>query len=148
MIKKIAIACDHGGYMLKAPVVEFLKAGGYEIVDFGCDSSASVDYPDHAIPAARAVAAGECDIGILICGTGIGMSLCANKIKGIRAACCSERYSAKMTRMHNNANVLCFGARVVGEGIALDMIKVFLETEYEGGRHDSRVAKIMQLEKE
>lgn len=147
-IKKVAIACDHGGFELKQPVIDFLTANGYEYVDFGCNSTASVDYPDYAVPAAKAVASGECDAGILICGTGIGMSLCANKVKGIRAACCSETFSARMTRLHNNSNVLCFGARVVGAGIAIDLVKSFLEAEYEGGRHDNRVNKIIALENE
>lgn len=146
MAKKIAIACDHGGIELKPAVVEFLKENGYEVVDFGCDGTASVDYPDYAVPASKAVANGECDLGILICGTGIGMSLCANKVKGIRAACCSDTFSARMTRMYNDANVLCFGARVVGAGLALDMVKLFVETEFEGGRHINRVEKVMAIE--
>ena len=147
-IKKVAIACDHGGFELKQPVIDFLTANGYEYVDFGCNSTESVDYPDYAIPAAKAVACGECDVGILICGTGIGMSLCANKIKGVRAACCSEDYSARMTRLHNNSNILCFGARVIGAGIAIDLVRIFLETEFEGGRHNKRIDKIMALENE
>lgn len=146
MAKKIAIACDHGGVELKPAVVEFLKENGYDVVDFGCDGTASVDYPDYAVPASKAVANGECDLGILICGTGIGMSLCANKVKGIRAACCSDTFSARMTRMHNDANILCFGARVVGAGLALDMVKLFVETEFEGGRHVGRIEKVMAIE--
>ena len=146
MNKKIAIACDHGGYELKLTVVEYLKNKGYEVVDFGCDSTASVDYPDYAVPASKAVAAGECELGILICGTGIGMSLCANKVHGIRAACCSDTFSARMTRMHNNANVLCMGARVVGAGLALDLVDLFLNTEFEGARHIKRVEKVMAIE--
>ena len=145
-MKKIAIACDHGGFELKKPVIDYLVENGYEYVDFGCNSTASVDYPDYAIPAAKAVANGECDAGILICGTGIGMSLCANKVKGIRAACCSETFSARMTRLHNNSNVLCFGARVVGAGIALDLVKTFVESEFEGDRHIKRIEKVMAIE--
>ena len=140
MNKKIAIACDHGGYELKLTVVEHLKNNGFEVVDFGCDSTASVDYPDYAVPASKAVAAGECELGILICGTGIGMSLCANKVHGIRAACCSDTFSARLTRVHNDANVLCFGERVVGEGLALDIVDAYLGAEFEGGKHKRRIA--------
>ena len=146
MNKKIAIACDHGGYELKLTVVEHLKTNGYDVVDFGCDSTASVDYPDYAVPASKAVAAGECELGILICGTGIGMSLCANKVHGIRAACCSDTFSARMTRMHNNANILCLGARVVGAGLAVDLVDLFLKTEFEGDRHIKRIEKVMAIE--
>ena len=145
-MKKIAIACDHGGYELKKDIIKHLNARGFEIVDFGCDSTASVDYPDYALPASQAVAGGECDLGILICGTGIGMSLCANKVKGIRAACCSDTFSARMTRMHNNSNILCFGALVVGLGLATDMVDLFLDTEFEGERHNARIAKMMAIE--
>ena len=146
MNKTIAIACDHGGYELMLTVVEHLKNNGFEVVDFGCDSTASVDYPDYAVPASKAVAAGECELGILICGTGIGMSLCANKVHGIRAACCSDTFSARMTRMHNNANILCLGARVVGAGLAVDLVDLFLKTEFEGDRHIKRIEKVMAIE--
>ncbi len=145
-MKKIAIACDHGGYELKKDIIKHLESRGFEVCDFGCDSTASVDYPDYALPASQAVAKGECDLGILICGTGIGMSLCANKVKGIRAACCSDTFSARMTRMHNNSNILCFGARVVGLGLATDMVDLFLDTEFEGERHNARIAKMMAIE--
>ena len=145
-MKKIAIACDHGGYELKKDIIKHLEARGFEICDFGCDSTQSVDYPDYALPASLAVAKGECELGILICGTGIGMSLCANKVKGIRAACCSDTFSARMTRMHNNSNILCFGARVVGLGLATDMVDLFLDTEFEGERHNQRIAKMMAIE--
>lgn len=145
---KIAFACDHGGFELKNTVLEHLGNRGVEYIDFGCNSMTSVDYPDYGIPAAKAVAGGECDMGIFICGTGIGMSLCANKVRGIRAACCSDTFSARMTRMHNDANVLCLGARVVGAGLALDMIDLFIDTQYMGGRHDARIAKITALENE
>ena len=145
-MKKIAIACDHGGYELKCDIIKHLTARGFEICDFGCDSTKSVDYPDYALPASQAVARGECDLGILICGTGIGMSLCANKVKGIRAACCSDTFSARMTRMHNNSNILCFGARVVGLGLATDMVDLFLDTEFEGERHNARIEKMMAIE--
>ena len=146
-MKKIAIACDHGGYELKKDIKKHLTSRGFEVCDFGCDSTQSVDYPDYALPASQAVAKGECDLGILICGTGIGMSLCANKVKGIRAACCSDTFSARMTRMHNDANILCFGARVVGLGLATDMVDLFLDTPFEGERHSARIEKMMNIEK-
>ena len=147
MIKNVAIACDHGGYELKLDVIRHLEEKGIAYEDFGCDSTESVDYPDYGIPAAKAVAEGKFDAGILICGTGIGMSLCANKVKGIRAAVCSDTFCARMTRAHNNANVLCMGARVIGLGVALDIVDSFLETEFEGGRHATRVEKVMAEEK-
>ena len=147
MIKNVAIACDHGGYELKLDVIRHLEEKGIAYEDFGCDSTESVDYPDYGIPAAKAVAEGKFDAGILICGTGIGMSLCANKVKGIRAAVCSDTFCARMTRAHNNANVLCMGARVIGLGVALDIVDAFLETEFEGGRHATRVEKVMAEEK-
>ncbi len=146
--RTIAFACDHGGYILKDTVIAHIKEKGCEVLDFGTDSAARCEYPDHGEPACRAVAAGKADLAILICGTGIGMSLVANKIHGIRAACCSEPYSAKLTRMHNDANVLCFGARVVGAGTALDIVDAFLDSEFEGGRHAERVARIMAIEAE
>ena len=145
-MKKIAIACDHGGYELKKDIVKHLTARGFEIVDFGCDSTQSVDYPDYALPASQAVASGECDLGILICGTGIGMSLCANKVKGIRAACCSDTFSARMTRMHNNSNIIAFGARVIGSEMAKMIVDTWMETEYEGGRHQRRVDLLDAIE--
>lgn len=147
MINTIAIACDHGGYDLKLDVIKHLESLGIEYKDFGCNSIESVDYPDYGIPCAKAVAAGEFDAGILICGTGIGMSLCANKVKGIRAAVCTDTFVARMTRAHNNSNVLCMGARVTGCGLALDIVDAFLNTEFEGGRHTARINKVMDLEK-
>ena len=147
MEKILAIACDHGGYELKCDIIKHLNARGFEIVDFGCDSTQSVDYPDYALPASQAVAKGECDLGILICGTGIGMSMCANKHNGIRAALCSDTFSARMTRIHNNANVLCFGERVVGIGLALDLCDAFLGAEYlNNGNHVTRVAMLKDIE--
>ena len=145
-MKKIAIACDHGGYELKKDIMKHLEAKGYEIKDFGSHSTESVDYPDYALPASLAVKNGECDLGILICGTGIGLSLCANKVKVIRAACCADTFSARMTRLHNNSNILCLGARVVGLGVAIDMVDLFLETEFEGDRHSLRIKKVMDIE--
>lgn len=145
-MKKIAIACDHGGYELKKDVMKHLDEIGIEYEDFGCNSTDSVDYPDYGVPACKAVADGRVEGAILICGTGIGMSLCANKVRGIRAAVCSDTFSARMTRMHNDANVLCMGARVIGAGLAVDIVDLFLNTEFEGGRHSARIAKVMDVE--
>ena len=143
---KLAIGCDHGGIELKLEIVKHLEERGIEIVDFGIKEYQSVNYPEIALPLAKAVASGECDRGILVCGTGIGMSIAANKVKGIRAAVCSDHFSAKFTRLHNDANVLCFGARVVGEGLALQLVDAFVGTEYEGGRHQSRVDMLTAIE--
>ena len=142
----IAIGCDHGGYALKQEVMRHLDELGLAYKDFGTYSEESCDYPIYGEAVARAVAGGECERGILICGTGIGISMAANKVKGIRAACCSDCFSAKYTRLHNNANVLCFGGRVVGAGLACMMVDAFLETGFEGGRHQRRVDKILALE--
>ena len=144
----IAIGSDHGGYLLKEEIKKHLKEKGYEVKDFGTDSTASCDYPVYAEKVCRAVQSGECEKGILICGTGIGMSMCANKCKGIRAAVCGDHFSAEFTRKHNNANVLCLGARVIGAGVAMQLVDIFLTTEYEGGRHEKRVEMMMQLENE
>ena len=144
----IAIGSDHGGYLLKEEIKKHLKEKGYEFKDFGTDSTASCDYPVYAEKVCRAVQSGECEKGILICGTGIGMSMCANKCKGIRAAVCGDHFSAEFTRKHNNANVLCLGARVIGAGVAMQLLDIFLTTEYEGGRHEKRVEMMMQLENE
>lgn len=144
--RKIAVGADHGGYELKNLIVEHLRQSGYAVQDFGTHGPESVDYPDYAYQVARAVAAGEYDLGILICGTGIGMSIAANKIVGVRAAACSDTYSARMSRLHNNANILCLGGRVLGPGLALDIVDVWLSTEFEGGRHARRVEKIRQME--
>lgn len=145
---KIAIAADHGGYELKDSMVEYIKSLGNEVVDLGTNSADSVDYPDYAKKVCEEIQQGNSDLGILICGTGIGMSLAANKFEGIRAACVSDVYSAKMSRNHNNANVLCIGARVIGDEVAKLIIKTFLENEFEAGRHQRRVDKIMAIEKE
>lgn len=142
----IAIGSDHGGYLLKEEIKKHLKEKGYEFKDFGTDSTASCDYPVYAEKVCRAVQSGECEKGILVCGTGIGMSMCANKCKGIRAAVCGDHFSAEFTRKHNNANVLCLGARVIGAGVAMQLVDIFLTTEYEGGRHEKRVEMMMQLE--
>ncbi|MGR7915012.1 ribose 5-phosphate isomerase B [Finegoldia sp. P1-F-LS] len=145
---KIAIAADHGGFELKDSMVEYIKSLGNQVVDLGTNSADSVDYPDYAKKVCEEIQKGNSDLGILICGTGIGMSLAANKFEGIRAACVSDVYSAKMSRNHNNANVLCFGARVIGDEVAKLIIKTFLENEFEAGRHQRRVDKIMAFEKE
>jgi len=142
----IALACDHGGYDFMQEVKAFLDAEGYKYKDFGTFSKDSCDYPDFAIPACRAVASGECDKGILICTTGIGMSIMANKIPGIRAALCTNSYMAKMTRGHNDANILTLGSFVTGSGLSLDIIKVFLTTDFEGGKHARRIGKVNALD--
>lgn len=145
--KKIAIGSDHGAYRLKGLFVERLKAEGYTPVDLGTDSEASCDYPDYALAVARAVATGEAARGVLLCGSGIGMSIVANKVDGVRAALCHDHYTARMSRMHNDANVLCVGARVVGDDVALDMLSAWLSTPFEGGRHQRRVDKIADAER-
>ena len=148
MPKTVAIACDHAGFALKGAVIAHLEAKGHKVTDCGTYSAESCDYPDYASAACRKVVSGECDCGILICGTGVGMSIVANKFDGIRAACCSDTFSARFTRLHNDANVLCFGARVVGEGLALDMADLFMDTPYENaGNHPRRVGKIAEIER-
>lgn len=144
----IAIGCDHGGYELKLAVIEHLKKKGYEVKDFGCYSSDSVDYPDYAYPVSKAVANGEAEKGILICGTGIGMSIAANKVKGIRCALCSDTFSAHATREHNDSNVLAMGARVIGLNLALDIVDTWLGAEFMGDRHINRIEKITKIENE
>lgn len=142
----IAIASDHGGYALKEAVKAHLLQKGYQVRDFGTDSQESCDYPDYAAPAARAVAAGECERGILICTTGIGVSMVANKISGIRCGLCSDTLSAALTRQHNNTNVLALGAGIIGQNLALAIVDTWLTTQFEGGRHQRRVDKVMALE--
>ena len=142
----IAIGSDHGGFELKGHIVEHLKEKGIEVKDFGVYNEDSVDYPDCAKPVCTSVLEGECERGILVCGTGIGISMAANKVKGVRAACCSDYFSAKFTRLHNDANILCMGGRVVGPGLANEMVDVFLNTEFEGGRHQRRVDQITAIE--
>jgi len=141
-MKKVYIATDHAGYALKAYVKEIVSDLGYESVDLGPDSADRVDYPDYAHKCAKAVLEDEKSFGILICGTGIGISIAANKVQGIRAALCHDHYTAKLTRQHNDANILCFGERVVGKGVIEEMVETFLSTEFEGGRHAGRVTKI------
>lgn len=144
---KYYVGSDHAGYAVKGLVVQMLVSRGYEVEDLGTYSSERVDYPDYAEKVARAVVADPSSRGVLICGTGIGMSIAANKIDGIRAAHCNDWYTAKMARAHNDANILCFGERVSGPGVIESMIDVFTTTEFEGGRHAGRVEKIMALEK-
>ncbi len=146
MEKILAIACDHGGYELKLEIIEHLKKRGIAYKDFGSDSTASVNYPDYAKPLCKAIQSGECYRGILVCGTGIGMSMAANKHRGIRAACASDHFSVKFTRMHNDANVLCLGGRVVGPGVGIELCDLFIDTEFEGGRHQARVDMIAAIE--
>lgn len=143
---KLAIGCDHAGPELKAEVLAFLEEKGIEYVDLGVQQGEKVDYPDKAAEVCAKITSGECDMAVLICGTGIGMSMAANKIKGIRAACCSDYFSSKFTRAHNDANVLCIGARVVGAGLACELIDVFVNTPFEGDRHQRRIDKIAALE--
>ena len=147
MKKTIYIGADSAGYKLKEEVKAHLAELGYEVFDCGCDSEASCHYPIFAAAVCEKVqAALDTSYGILICGTGIGMSMCANKHKGIRAALCSDTFSAKMTRRHNDSNLLCMGARVIGSCLAMDIVDIFLENEFEGGRHATRVDMMMELE--
>ena len=143
---KIAIANDHAAVEMKQHVLKYLTDKGYTLVNYGTDTNDSVDYPRYGKMVADAVASGECDLGILICGTGIGISLAANKVKGIRAAVCSEPYSAELTRRHNNANIIAFGARVVDNKRAEEIVDAFLGAEFEGGRHATRVDLITAIE--
>ncbi|ADL08781.1 ribose 5-phosphate isomerase B [Thermosediminibacter oceani] len=143
---KIAVACDHGGLNLKVEVIKLLEHKGIEYEDLGTFSDEPVDYPDIALSLAEAVARGEYDRGIVICGTGIGVSIAANKVKGIRAALCHDVYSARMSRLHNDANVLAMGARVIGPGLARTIVEEWLETGFEGGRHKRRIDKISSYE--
>ncbi len=145
-MKKIVIGCDHGGLELKNEIIVHLNKRGIEVTDVGTYTSDSCNYPDYARALCKKIQSGEFERGILVCGTGIGMSMAANKHRGIRAACCSDTFSARMTRMHNNANVLCLGGRVVGAGLACDMVDLFVDTEFEGGRHQSRVDMVTAIE--
>lgn len=144
---KIALGCDHGGLNLKNAIIKHLESKGIEVKDFGTYTSDSCDYPEYALRVAEEVAAKNFDFGILICGTGIGISISANKVPGVRAALCSDTFSAHATREHNNANILALGERVVGQGLAMDIVDTFLSAEFEGGRHENRVNKISEIEK-
>jgi len=148
MKRKVYIGADSAGFLLKKEVIEHLENNGYVCVDLGCDSTESCHYPIFASKVSEAVQFDGNSFGILICGTGIGMSMCANKHKGIRAACVSDTFSARLTRVHNDANVLCFGERVVGYGLAMELVDAFIETEFEGGRHAERIALITAIENE
>ena len=139
---KIALGCDHGGYELKCQIVKWLEGKGYECVDFGCHSLESCDYPQFGEAAARAVASGECRFGIVVCTTGIGISIAANKVEGIRCAHCADCLQAEMTRRHNDANMMAIGAGFTGKNMAERMVEAFLTTEFEGGRHQRRVDQI------
>ena len=141
---KIAIGSDHGGFDQKAPIADHVRSLGHEVVDFGCDSTDSVDYPDYAVPVARAVASGEADFGILICGTGLGMAITADKVAGVRAVAVQTEDFARLSREHNNANVVCLSGRFVSLEGNEHLVDVFLTTEFAGGRHATRVAKIME----
>lgn len=145
---KIVIGCDHAGFSIKNAVKEHITAKGYEVVDVGTYSADSCHYPVYAHAACEKILSGECQLGILICGTGVGMSMAANKHDGIRAACCSDTFSARMTREHNDANMLCFGERVVGAGLALELCDAFLDATYlNNGNHVTRVAMLADIEK-
>lgn len=143
---KIAVGCDHAGINLKPALLDYLEKHGYEFKDFGTYSNESCNYAEYGAAVAEAVAAGEFDRGILICGTGIGMSIVANKVKGIRCAHCHDSFSARATRMHNDANVIAFGERCIGAGVMIDIVEAFLTTEFEGGRHIARLEKIKEIE--
>ncbi|MCM3790667.1 ribose 5-phosphate isomerase B [Domibacillus indicus] len=144
---KIVIASDHGGVTIRKEIISLLEELEMDYIDLGCDCSTSVDYPDYAFPAAQKVANGEADRGILICGTGIGMSIAANKVQGVRCALVHDTFSAKATRKHNDTNMLAMGERVIGPGLARDIVKVWLETSFEaGGRHETRINKINEFE--
>ena len=145
----IAIGCDHAAFNYKNQLAAHLAEEGYDVIDMGCDSENSCHYPVYAKALCKKILDGEAELGILICGTGVGMSIAANKHKGIRAACCSDTFSARLTREHNDANVLCFGERVVGAGLALDLVNAFLGAEYmNNGNHVTRVAMLADIEKE
>ena len=144
--KKIVMGSDHAGLQLKLKVKAHLEARGFEVLDVGTNTPESCNYTVYADALCKALTAGEANLGILVCGTGIGMSIAANKHKGIRAACCENTFSARMTRMHNDANVLCFGERVIGYGLACDMVDLFVDTPFEGGRHQARVDDLNALD--
>jgi ribose 5-phosphate isomerase B len=143
---KVAIASDHGGIKIREEIKGLMDEMGVEYEDFGCECDTSVDYPDYALPVAEKVAAGEYDRGILICGTGIGMSIAANKVKGIRCALVHDVFTAKVTRQHNDTNIIAMGERVIGPGLAREIARTWLTSDFEGGRHANRIAKITKYE--
>ena len=142
----IAIASDHGGYDYKSMLIPYLEQMGHQVTDFGCGGPESVDYPDYAAPACRAVQQNQCDRAILVCGTGVGMSISANKFQGIRCALCGDVLTARLTRAHNDSNVLAMGGRIIGPETAKAIVSAWLETEFEGGRHQRRIEKVAALE--
>lgn len=144
---KLVVGSDHVGLLLKRHLIEYLKQQGHEIIDVGADSEERTDYPIYGHKAAQLVISGEADYGVLVCGTGVGISLAANKVNGIRAVVCSESYSAYMARFHNNANMVSMGARVIGEAVAEQIVDAFLNTDYEGGRHQRRIDMLSEIEK-
>jgi len=144
---KIALACDHGGLNLKEAIKKHLIGLNHEVVDFGVNSPESVDYPEYALKAAQSVANKETECGILVCGTGIGIGIAANKVRGIRCATVGDTFSARMTKAHNNANMIALGERVTGIGLGLDIADAYLNSEFEGGRHQNRIDKLMDIEK-
>jgi len=145
---KVALGADHRGYATKEKVKAMLTSKGYEVQDLGTNSPASFDYPDAAYPTCKAVTSGQAQLGILFCGTGIGMSISANKVQGVRAACCHDELTAKMSRLHNNANVLCLPADLIGEELTRRIVEVWLTTSFEGGRHERRIQKITAYEQQ
>lgn len=145
---KIALGCDHGGFVAKDAVIFYLAQNGFEVLDFGTFSEESCDYPDYALKVCEKVVSKECDKGILICGTGIGMSIAANKVNGIRCAHVTDEFSAEMTRRHNDTNVIALGARITKTEDIVKLVDIFLHTEFDGGRHATRVEKVMQIEKD
>lgn len=144
---RIALGADHGGFELKSEIRTHLEGQGIEVIDFGINSKESVDYPRFGFLVGDAVTTGKADLGIVVCGTGLGISIAANKVPGIRAVVCTETYSARMSREHNNANILALGGRVTGVGLALDIVDIFLKTPFAGGRHARRIELITSLEK-
>ncbi|RMH66641.1 MAG: ribose 5-phosphate isomerase B [Calditrichaeota bacterium] len=142
---KVGIGSDHAGFVMKEAIIKFLEEKKIEFIDYGTFKEESVNYPDYALKVSKAVTDGDVDYGILICGTGIGMSITANKVKGIRAALCHNEETARMSRLHNNANVLCLGGRVLEESLALKMVELWLNTSFEGGRHENRIKLISTL---
>lgn len=142
----VALGCDHGGFEIKQAVIKYLDENGIEYKDFGCYSTESVDYPEYGYKVAKSVASGESRLGILCCGTGIGISMAANKVRGIRAATVTNEFCAEMTRRHNNANILCMGGRVISSEMAVKCAEIFLNTEFDGGRHEKRVNMITDIE--
>jgi len=144
---KVALASDHRGFTAKEKMKTYLGSRGHEVQDFGCNSATSCDYPDSSLPAAESVAKAKCDVGVMFCGTGIGMSMTANKVSGVRAALCHDELTAQLSRAHNDANVLCLPADLIGDELMRRVVDVWLSTRFDGGRHERRVAKILEYER-